>query len=132
MSIHNRLRIIRDELNLTQKELGAIMGRKQSEISKWETGKQAIPAEILEDFIKVTHLSNEQLIFLIQGEQDGKEFHPKDINDHFTTAKVLDVHNLFQDEPDLSNELHILSKYPEKQKRRLINNLIAIMKNERE
>ncbi|QQZ10203.1 helix-turn-helix domain-containing protein [Heyndrickxia vini] len=136
MSINERLKFIREELNLTQAELGARMGRNQSEISKWETGKQALSSEILDDFIKVTNLSNNHLIYLMRGSESesafGKEPEPIIIREQFEDAEMQRVIDLFENETELRREFSIISNYPNKQRRKLINNMISILKNERE
>ncbi|KYD09114.1 helix-turn-helix domain-containing protein [Heyndrickxia sporothermodurans] len=136
MSIHERFKLIREELNLTQEELGARMGRKQSEISKWETGKQALSAEILDDFIKVTNLSNNHLIYLMRGPESESEFgedlEPMIIREQFEDAEMQRVIEIFKNETELRKEFSLISNYPNKQRRRLINNIISILKNERE
>ena len=41
--IGNNLRYCREELEMTQKELGFVFGVHESTISGWETGKDTIP-----------------------------------------------------------------------------------------
>ncbi|MGE8203718.1 helix-turn-helix domain-containing protein [Heyndrickxia sp. NPDC080065] len=132
MSIHERFKKIREELNMTQEELGARMGRQQPEISKLETGKQVIASDVIDDFIKATNLSNEHLIYLIRGSESGNVLQPMIIREHFADAEMQRTIEFFELEPALTKEINILSYYPEKQKRKLINNIISLIKNERE
>lgn len=96
------------------------------------TGKQAITMEVLEDFIRVTHLSNDHLLYLIRDQESGKELQPMIIRKHFTAEEMQKAFEFLSDEPEFTNEINILSNYPEKQKRKLINNMISLLKNERD
>lgn len=40
--IGNRIRLFREELKMTQAELGEVVGVKESTISQWETGSRGV------------------------------------------------------------------------------------------
>lgn len=59
--IGNNLKWCREELEMTQKELGYIFGVHESTVSGWETGKDTIP---LKKLIKFCNLYNFSLDFV--------------------------------------------------------------------
>ena len=70
--LNNNLKWCREELEMTQKELGYVFGVHETTISGWETGKDTIP---LKKLIKFCNLYNYSLDFAIGlSRQDDK--HP--------------------------------------------------------
>lgn len=60
--IGNNLKWCREELEMTQKELGYIFGVHETTVSGWETGKDNIP---LKKLIKFCNLYNYSLDFVV-------------------------------------------------------------------
>ena len=60
--IGNNLKWCREELEMTQKELGYVFGVHETTISGWETGKDNIP---LKKLIKFCNLYNYSLDFVV-------------------------------------------------------------------
>lgn len=60
--LNNNLKWCREELEMTQKELGYVFGVHETTISGWETGKDTIP---LKKLIKFCNLYNYSLDFAI-------------------------------------------------------------------
>lgn len=58
----NNLKWCREELEMTQKELGYVFGVHESTVSGWETGKDIIP---LKKLIKFCNLYNYSLDFVV-------------------------------------------------------------------
>lgn len=55
--MYKRLRDLREDNDLTQKEIAAILGMSQTGYSKYETGENDIPTQVLiklADFYKTT------------------------------------------------------------------------------
>ena len=68
--LNNNLKWCREELEMTQKELGYVFGVHETTISGWETGKDTIP---LKKLIKFCNLYNYSLDFAIGlSRQDDK------------------------------------------------------------
>lgn len=61
--INNNLKLIRENMELTQKELGYIFGVHPSTICGWETGKDIIP---LSKLIKFSNLSNCSIDYILK------------------------------------------------------------------
>lgn len=62
--IDNNLKYCREDLDLTQKELGLIFGVHESTISGWETGKDTIPLNKLVKFCNMYDLSVDYILGL--------------------------------------------------------------------
>src|SRR5262245_3130578 len=56
MSIGNRIRSLRVSRNLTQQELGELIGRTQQEIYRWEKGKVHVHAEDIAKMAAALHV----------------------------------------------------------------------------
>ena len=63
--IGNNLKWCREELEMTQKELGYVFGVHETTISGWETGKDTIPIEHLIKYANEFSLSLDYLFGLI-------------------------------------------------------------------
>ena len=60
--IDNNLRYCREELEMTQEELGIILGASKQTISNWETGYTPIP---LNKLVRFANLYNYSLDFIV-------------------------------------------------------------------
>ena len=69
--IGNNLRYCREDLEMTQKELGFVFGVHESTISGWETGKDTIP---LRKLIKFCNLYNYSLDFVMGLNRTNKTY----------------------------------------------------------
>ena len=69
--VGNNLRYCREELEMTQKELGFVFGVHESTISGWETGKDTIP---LRKLIKFCNLYNYSLDFVMGLSRTNKTY----------------------------------------------------------
>jgi len=59
--IGQRLKIIRKDRGLSQKELGRLIRREGSEISRWETGKHGIPSTIMGKLCEILKINPNKL-----------------------------------------------------------------------
>lgn len=66
-----RLRDMREDHDLTQKKLAEILGMSQTGYSKYETGKNDIPTEIL---IKLARLYDVSIDYLLGETADPKRY----------------------------------------------------------
>ena len=66
--MYRRIRDLREDMDLTQTELGKIIGMSQTGYSKYETGENDIPTAIL---IKLARFYNTSIDYLL-GETDVK------------------------------------------------------------
>ena len=67
--MYPRIRDLREDKDLTQKEIGEILGMSQTGYSKYETGENDIPSSVL---IKLARFYNTSVDYLL-GETDLKE-----------------------------------------------------------
>lgn len=70
--IYSRLRDLRNDADLTQKELADILGMSQTGYSKYETGENDIPTTIL---ISLSRFYNTSIDYLL-GQTNEKERYP--------------------------------------------------------
>ena len=106
--INNNLRCCRDELEMTQEELGIILGASKQTISNWETGYVFMP---LNKIVRFCNLYNYSLDFVVgltrKNTQYNKDIklNPKLIGNHLKTLrknlsltqqKLSDKCNLYQ------------------------------------
>lgn len=61
--IDNNLKFIREDMEMTQKELGYVFGVHESTVCGWETGKDVIP---LSKLIKFSNLSNCSIDYILK------------------------------------------------------------------
>jgi len=69
--VGNNLRYCREEIEMTQKELGFVFGVHESTISGWETGKDSIP---LKKLVKFCNLYNYSLDFVMGLSRTNKTY----------------------------------------------------------
>jgi len=69
--VGNNLRYCREELEMTQKELGFVFGVHESTISGWETGKDTIP---LRKLVKFCNLYNYSIDFVMGLSRTNKTY----------------------------------------------------------
>lgn len=67
--MYPRIRDLREDKDLTQKEIGEILGMSQTGYSKYETGENDIPSSVL---IKLARFYNTSVDYLL-GETNLKE-----------------------------------------------------------
>lgn len=68
---NNNLKEARENLDMTQKELGYIFGVHETTVSGWETAKDTIP---LKKLVKFCNLYNYSLDFIVGFERTNKHF----------------------------------------------------------
>ena len=66
--MYRRLRELRDEKDLTQTEIAKMLGMSQTGYSKYETGENDIPTDVL---IKLANFYNTSIDYLL-GQTDNK------------------------------------------------------------
>lgn len=71
--MYQRIRDLREDNDKTQTEIAKILGMSQTGYSKYETGENDIPTQIL---IKLARLYNTSIDYLL-GETDRVERYPK-------------------------------------------------------
>lgn len=67
--MYPRIRDLRQDHDLTQKALAAILGMSQTGYSKYETGENDIPTDVLIRLAKLYHTSADYLLGLTQNPQ---------------------------------------------------------------
>ena len=72
--IDNNLKYARENIEMTQKELGYVFGVHESTISGWETGKDTIP---LTKLVRFCNLYNYSLDYIVGFERKNKEYDDK-------------------------------------------------------
>jgi transcriptional regulator with XRE-family HTH domain len=75
----DRLRLAREAKNLTQRELARVMDYTEFQISRYETGKNAPSAGLLERLARQLEVSTDYLLGLSDDPQGG--FGAKDLDD---------------------------------------------------
>jgi len=72
MPVYPRIRDLREDNDMNQKELAKLLGMSQTGYSKYETGENDIPVSILEKLADIYHTSTDYLL----GRTDEKEPYP--------------------------------------------------------
>ncbi len=72
MYIYQRLKDIREDNDLTQKEVAAILETTQRQYSRWETGFSEIPANKIVKLSEFYNVSTDFLLGVPQGRPYGK------------------------------------------------------------
>lgn len=62
--MYRRIRDLREDSDLTQKEIAEILGMSQTGYSKYETGENDIPTEVLIKLAEYYHTSTDYLLGL--------------------------------------------------------------------
>ena len=70
-NMYSRIRDLRNDHDMTQKELAKILGMSQTGYSKYETGENDIPTEIL---IKLSNIYDVSIDYLLD-QTDSKKRH---------------------------------------------------------
>ncbi len=90
--LFQRLQDIREDLDLTQKDLADQLEVSQACYSRWETGKELIPLRKLNDFCNITGHSMDYVVGLISTERSiGKEkfnLNPKEIGQKLKEIRI--------------------------------------------
>ena len=90
--LFQRLQDIREDLDLTQKDLADQLEVSQACYSRWETGKELIPLRKLNDFCNVTGHSMDYVVGFISAERNisKKKFNldSKDIGQRLKTIRI--------------------------------------------
>lgn len=73
MTVYPRLRDLREDAEWNQTELAKMLGMSQTGYSKYETGENDIPVEILEKLADIYHTSTDYLL----GRTDEKTPYPR-------------------------------------------------------
>ncbi|MGN1420895.1 MAG: helix-turn-helix domain-containing protein [Eubacterium sp.] len=67
MEYYNRMRNIREDNDMTQKEIASLMSIKQQQYSEYESGKRLIPITYLKQFCEILNVSADYILGLPQG-----------------------------------------------------------------
>ena len=104
--LDNNLKYAREDLEMTQEELGYVFGVKKATISNWENGYDIIP---LNKLIKFCNLSDYSLYFIIGFTRENKIYPKLDKVDKVKIGKKLkDLRkNLGLTQEQIANECSI-------------------------
>ena len=83
--MYRRIRDLRTDFDLTQKELAKILGMSQTGYSKYETGENDIPTEIL---IRLSNYYNVSIDYLL-GQTNCKKDINKGAVDSYYNKRIL-------------------------------------------
>ena len=83
--LNNNLKFCREEIGMTQKELGLVFGLTDSTIRNWESGRETIPLSKLIKFCNINDLSLDYVIGLRRGNISYGKFE----TDKFKIGKKL-------------------------------------------
>ncbi len=104
--LDNNLKYAREDLEMTQEELGYVFGVKKATISNWENGYDIIP---LNKLIKFCNLYDYSLDFIVGFTRENKIYHKLDKVDKVKIGKKLkDLRkNLGLTQQQIANECSI-------------------------
>lgn len=89
--LFQRLQDIREDLDLTQKEIANLLNVSQSNYSRWENGKELIPLRMLNNFCNVTEHSMDYVTGIISIERKMSKriytLDPKKIGQNLKTIR---------------------------------------------
>ena len=106
--LNNNLKYCREELEMTQTELGIILGSSKQIISNWETGYTSMPLNKLVRFCNlynysldfvvgfVRHNTNYNKIIKLDKDKIGKRLKEIRTKLHLTQQELSDKCNIFQ------------------------------------
>lgn len=72
MGYYKRIRDLREDNNLTQRELAAILGMTQTQYFKYEKGYRDIPTDILIALARMYHTSTDYILGLTNNPKPPK------------------------------------------------------------
>lgn len=91
--IGHNIRKFRQEKGLTQKQLGEIVGKSESQIGTWELGKSEMPASMIFELAEKLRISPEELVIgQAKREQDSQydlEARIYNLDDRLTVINIL-------------------------------------------
>ncbi len=67
MEYYSRMRNIREDNDMTQKEIASLMSIKQQQYSEYESGKRLMPITYLKRFCEILNVSADYILGLPQG-----------------------------------------------------------------
>lgn len=70
LSLFQRLKDIREDMDFTQEEIAKLLNVSQTSYSRWETGRELIPLRKLNEFCNLTNHSMDYVTGLIMTERD--------------------------------------------------------------
>lgn len=73
MAVPNRIKHFREKINLTQKELGRLVGVDETTVSKHETGDRALSDTMIKEYAKVFKVETHELFLDMNAEGDVAE-----------------------------------------------------------
>lgn len=75
MAVPNRLKFLRERVNLTQKEVGRIVGVDETTVSKHENGDRALSDTMIREYAKLFKVETHELFINLnkEGEAVGDE-----------------------------------------------------------
>lgn len=80
-AIFKKLGDIRQDLDMTQKDIAEKIGVKQGVYSRWENGKEIIPLRRLNEFCNITGYKMDYIVGLSKDNERKIEIHELDLND---------------------------------------------------
>ncbi len=91
--IGTRIKNRRKQLRITQKELGAAIGKGESTISEWEAGKRSPDVELIYALAEALHTTPAYLMGWSDDPEPAAQLHPMDIetNRAYTTRSAFDI-----------------------------------------
>ncbi len=71
MEYYERIRALREDNDISQKELSRMLKISQQSLSKYETNKRKLPIELLKEYAKIFNVSTDYIMGLT--DNPGKE-----------------------------------------------------------
>lgn len=75
----SRLKILRKELHLTQKDLAAQLNITREAYSHYESGSRQLPVDILRDLAVIHHVSTDYILCLSDSREQDMELSEEDV-----------------------------------------------------
>ncbi|MBS4860690.1 helix-turn-helix domain-containing protein [Anaerotruncus colihominis] len=92
MFIGEKIKLLRIEKNLSQEQLGSLIGVKRSEVSKYEAGERIPPIHIVISLARVFRVSTDYLLNVKSSDKDKLIF---DVSELTTKQRESVAHIVF-------------------------------------
>ncbi len=107
----NRIKELRQELNMTQEELGIKLQLQKSAISKYETGRAQLSGELIKTLCSIFNVTSDYLLCIDSAENDIEDIenNTKHYGDE-VYAKLVEIGFIKHGEEITDKHLEILTK----------------------
>ena len=91
MEYYERIRALREDNDISQKELSRMLKISQQSLSKYETNKRKLPIELLKEYAKIFNVSTDYIMGLTDNPEPNRATVNKQVTISGKKNKVGDI-----------------------------------------